>query len=619
MSAARTGRARRSATPLVLIVLAAGAVAYAYFVDRAQVSDAERAARRTDVFPSFRVEDVRRVEITHGAETLVLDRVLDREPPAAPGSNTGAQPSWVMSSPRRDPTDPVEVDALLRELDTATRVRDVADDDARGLDAPRVRGSVAVGPIGYRFALGDDALAPAGAAYMRVDGEGTFVVGRALKVQLLRGADAYRERAIVPYGAGETARLEVSGPGASFVLERRGTSFRVGGHDGLRASRDAVDHLFEALAEARAESFVDDTPAERALGPAARVVVLTPRDAARPRVRLVVGGDCPSPDAALAADVVVLRTEPARAAACVAKGLAEALALALAPDALVDAGPFAAHADEIEELAIEPAGDARPRVDIARRGSGWHERAPVERDLGVADADSADALVAALAGARALQVRRGEPGERLVPRSRVTLVRTGSESSEVVEVAAPSTAGVALARRVDDGAFLVLPRAIARRFEPHPIALDGADIWPSPVDPAEIVAIDDTCSRPSTRLTFADGEWKGESNDGGGVDSRSVSDLADAFARARADAWLVETDDGTFGFGRDASCAVTLTLAPAVDGGAPHRVGVVFGDEGDGGIYARATDRAGVFIAPATLRALAADPEAQRSGLRLEP
>ena len=613
MIAARSARARRSATPLVLIVLAAGTVAYAYFLDRAHVSDAERAARRTDVFPSFRVEDVRRVELTHGDETLILDR----EPPAAPGTSTGAQSSWVMTAPRRDPTDPVEVDALLRELDTATRVRDVTDDDARGLDAPRVRGSVAVGPIGYRFSLGDDALAPDGAAYMRVDGEGTFVVGRALKVQLLRGADAYRERVIVPYGAGETARLEVNGPGGSFVLERRGTSFRVGGHDGLRASRDAVDHLFEALAEARAESFVDDAPAERALGPTAHVVVLTPRDAARPRVRLVVGGNCPSPDAALAADVVVLRTEPARAAACVTRSLAEALAPA--PDSLVDAGPFATHADEIEELTIEPAGDASRRVDIARRGGGWHERAPAERDLGAADADSADALVAALAGARALQVRWSEPGERLVARSRVTLVRTGSESSEVVEVAAPSAAGVALARRVDDGAVLVLPRALARRFEPHPIALEGADVWPSPVDPAEIVAIDDTCCRPSTRLAFADGEWKGESSDGGGVDSHSVSDLADAFARARADAWLVETDDGTFGFGRGASCAVTLTLAPASDGGAPRRVGVVFGDEGEGGVYARATDRAGVFIAPATLRALAADPEAQRSGLRLEP
>jgi hypothetical protein len=471
-----------------------------------------------------------------------------------------------------------------------------------------------MGTIGYRFELGGDAPSPDGSAYMHVDGEGTFVVGRTLTVQLLRGADAYRERVIVPYGASETARLEVSGGSAApFVLERRGTSFRVGGHEGLRASRDAVDRLFEALAEARAESFVDDGPAEQALGQGGRVVVLTPRDASRSRVRLVVGGSCPGADSSPAGHVVVQRTEPARAAACVAGGLAEALAPA--PGSLVDAAPFAAHADEIEELTLEPAAAATPRIEIARRGSGWHERAPAERDLGVGDVDSVDALVAALAGARASKVRPGERGERLAVRSRVTLVRTGAESSEVLEVGTPSAAGVVLVRRVDDGAFLEFPRPVARRFEPHPIALEGTDVWPSPIDPAEIVAIDDTCSRPFTRLVFADGVWKGDAEAG----ARSISDLADAFARARADAWVVENDDGTFGFGHEGSCAVTLTLTSAVDGGPARRVGLVFGDEAEGGSFARVTDRAGVFIAPAALRAIATNPEAQRSGLRLEP
>ena len=91
-----------------------------------------------------------------------------------------------MTSPRRDATDPAAVDVLLRELEMATRLARSSEGDARGLDSPRVRGAVDVGPIEYRFALGADAAAPEGAAYMRIEGEGTFVVGRSLKVQLLR-------------------------------------------------------------------------------------------------------------------------------------------------------------------------------------------------------------------------------------------------------------------------------------------------------------------------------------------------------------------------------------------------------------------------------------------------
>ena len=73
---------------------------------------------------------------------------------------------------------------------------------------------------------------------MRVEGEGTFVVGRSLKVQLLRGADAYRDRTLVPYGASDVGRVEMRAPGGGVVaLERRGTAFRVGGTSGLRASR----------------------------------------------------------------------------------------------------------------------------------------------------------------------------------------------------------------------------------------------------------------------------------------------------------------------------------------------------------------------------------------------
>jgi hypothetical protein len=597
-----------AATPVALVVLAIGTAGYAYFVDRGRISDADRAARRTDVFPTFRVDQVRRVELVHGTETLALERDA--------AQSADGQPGWSMTSPRPDAADPAAVDALLRELEMATRVRTVSGDDAE-LGTPRVRGRVTVGPVEYRFVLGADAVTPEGAAYMRLEGEGTFVVERTLKVQLLRGADAYRERALVPYGASDVARLEVGTPGgATVALVRRGTAFRIGDQDGLRASRAAVDHLFGALADARAESFVDDAAAARAIATVVRTVVVVPRDASHPRITLVVGGPCPSDEPDLKADVVIVRTAPARTAACVAEGVAAALAATAA--SLVDDSPFMAHADEIEELRLEPAtgpGAAQgPRLDLARRAAGWHERAPEDRQIAAGDADSTNALVDALAGARALDVRRADAGERFVVRARATILRTGGGSSEAVEVAAPDASGVALARRVDDGAILRLSRAVARRFEPHPIALAASPVWRAPVDPGEVVAIDDGCSRGPARIELDDGVWKMR---GFPVDNLSASDLAEAFARAKADAWVAESDDGTFGFGRDGSCAVTLTLqSAATEPG--RRVGLVFGGAGDGGVYARTSDAPGVFVVGSGLRALASRPAVDRAAFLLD-
>jgi hypothetical protein len=610
----KTGNA---ATPLVLVVLAAGTAAYAYVVDRGHVSDADRGARRTDVFPSFRVDDVRRIELVHGAEKLVLDRQGAVAAPGSAASRTWVSSGggWAMTSPRRDATDPAAVDVLLRELEMATRVRDVQESDARGLDSPRVRGTVAVGSVEYRFALGADAAIPDGSAYMHIDGEGTFVVGRSLKVQLLRGADAYRDRTLVPYGASEVARLEMRAPtGGVVALERRGTAFRVGGGPGLRASRAEVDHLFEALADARAETFLDDAAADRAVGPQAQALVLIPRDTARPRLSLLVGGACPSADPTLQEDVVVVRLEPSRASACATKGLIDSLGVTA--ESLVDRSPLVAHADEIEELRIDPVDSAGPRVELARRGSGWHERAPTDRDLAADEVDSANGLAASLAGARALDARAPATGERLKARARTTIIRTGGAAAEVIEIAAPDVDGVALARRVDDGAILRLPREVARRFEPHPIAVEGRLVWRTPFDPAAVVAIDDSCGRFPQRIQLDDGSW---TTRGYAVDNVSAASLAESFARAKPDAWVAETDDGTYGFGRVGSCTVTLTLGPATDGGAERRVGLVFGDQAEGGLYARTVDGQGVFLAPLALREIASHPAIDRSRFRLNP
>ena len=88
---------------------------------------------------------------------------------------------------------------------------------------------------------------------MSIDGEGTFVVDRSLRAQLLRGADAYRNRTLVAIGPNEIGRIEVHRPdGQGFTLEHKGGSVQIA-RVSLRASRSAADQIFAAVADGRAK------------------------------------------------------------------------------------------------------------------------------------------------------------------------------------------------------------------------------------------------------------------------------------------------------------------------------------------------------------------------------
>jgi hypothetical protein len=593
----------RAATPLALVVLAIAGLAYAYFFDRGTVSDADREARQRDVFPTFQVDLVRRLELSHGQETLVLERT------EGPGA------TWTLGSlgsARRETADPSAVESLLRDLELARRVRSVPKETSLG--DVRVRGRVTVGRVQYVFALAGDAPAPRGGAYMTLLGEPPFVVEAALKVQLLRTADSYRVRSLVRYAESETQRVERTSGAEKLTLERVGSAFRVGGPTGPRASRAAVDRIFGALADARAETFLDDSEAARATGHTLRAVSIIPRDATKPRVDIAIGGSCPAPPG----DVAVAGAGSTRTVACVARGTLDALDAA--PDDVVDKALISARPDEIEELDLSSSSPDGLHLNLARRGSGWHLRAPQDRELGAEEADAANTLVTAMAGARALAVQSPPPAERFTIRSRATFIRTGAGSSETLEISAPDASGIARARRLDDGAILLLSRAVARRFDPHPIALRGRAAWTTPFDPSSVVAVDDTCTPEPQRIELSEGRWTMRAPAGQPVDVAYAMDLVEALVRAKADGWVAESDDGTFGFGADA-CRVTLALAPRDPGGdAPSRTILfgAFGAEAEGGAYARTLDGPEVFLAPASLRALARHPAIDRSRFRID-
>jgi hypothetical protein len=141
------------------------------------------------------------------------------------------------------------------------------------------------------------------------------------------------------------------------------------------------------------------------------------------------------------------------------------------------------------------------------------------------------------------------------------------------------------------------------------------------VDPGAVVAIDDSCTATPERLDLAGGAWTARGPATFDVDAVAVTDLLSAFSRARADAWIAERDDGTFGFETPGSCAVTLSVAGDADAAELHRVGIVFGRLADAearDVNAHDVGDPAVFLAPMVLREIASHPAVDRSRFRLD-
>lgn len=569
---------RKHATTIVLGALAVALALWVWLGDRGSVTDTERDLRARNVFPAFRRDEITRVEVENPTGRWVLTR------PAADASD---QP-WSFEEPAKERADDHAVDTLIGVLEFATRVRKA--DAATGLDKPRAHGKLVMGKVTFAFALGDPAPTPEGSAYMRVEGEGTFVAGAELVKALLAPWDGLRSRTVVPYLSLELAKLEVRGKdGAGFEIERTDdVAFRLPAL-GVRASRERLDGVWLALAELRAESFLPDAEADRAIATPAATVLMTPKDPARPKGELVLGGPCPSQPQS----IVAVRRSPTRISACIPAGIAARLLVS--PEELADKRLFLARPDEVESivLAATPTGLT---VDVARKGSGWQLRAPEGRALAEDEAEMATALVAAIVHSEGARFRPRTPADdALSPRARVSLARSEPPGDEVVDLLFGAK-GAAFATRKGDGAIAEIPADVARRLQPSLVAIRGRAVWAPPLQGLSATALALDCDGVHQELTRDKVAWTLAVPAGYSADNAGAGDVVEAMTRLRAESWVAESDDGTFGL--DGKCSITVTTAG--EGGA--RVAKLsLGRDGEGGLYAKA-DGAPVFVVSRAMR-----------------
>ncbi len=598
---------KKHAATVVLVVLAV-ALGVWLWLDRDRVSEGERKRRENNVFVAWRRDELTQVTIVDSAgETLVL--VRDAAPADKRGE--GKEGLWRMTSPREERADPVAVERLLTALEFATVARKATDTSSLGLDKPRLTGSVRMGRLETKFALGASSPRPEGSSYFAVDAEPPIVVSRELVTTLLAPPDTYRNRTVVPYLATELSKVEVKRDQGGFVLDRIDDhSFRVA-ETGLLASRAGVDRLWASLAEMRAEAFPKEVDVDRLTAHPTATITLTPKDSSKPPAELVIGEACPGHPA----DVVVLRRAPSRVAACAPKDVATGMLATAA--SLADKHVFTLRMDEIEELRLEqfkpsvadPHARPASSLELARKGSGFHARAPVDRDLSQREADAASELVTRIAASEATTVTKG--GGSFVATGRA-LVRAG-EREEVVEIGARRRDGGATLRRVIDDARLDVDASVVRRLSPRETSMRARSILEGEPPHRRVTRIGLRCGSDQELVDRGEG-FRLVSPAGYDADG-SISQLVDAVTRGKIELWVADTDAGDEGFGlaREGGCRVIVGFE---DGNSP--VTITFGAEGEGGVYARAEPRAGVFVAPRSLRDLAGQIYVSRALSKLD-
>jgi hypothetical protein len=476
---ARASFARRHATPIVLVAAVVGAGGYMLW-DSGSLTTSEAEARKHQLMPAWRLDEITKVDVTVGDVTYTLTR---------PSQEEKSRP-WTLRDPGgMVPAEEQVVDKLLTVFQYARVERKVevrpGERGQFGLDAPRARFTFTMGKLELVVKVGGGAE---GGSYVEVEGHGLFVVADStIKGMLMDPADL-RSRAFVPYLSTALVGLQLDGKGGKRHFERapwtggRGSGFRFAagseGAPGARVDGGRLDQVLISFGRMQAETFLDEATAKSASKPSVTVTMI-PREGARGV--LEVGGACPGREGL----VVVVRKEPTWLAACVPEGVVPALERPAAE--FEDDGVMGAVADEVIELSITRGDKA---LEIARFDTGFKVRKPSERQI---SAEQGNDLLFDLQNARGKPVP--ESTELAEPTTTVKIRSQGGasvegkvpERLEELVVGAPDGDRVVVLRR-EDGQKLALDRATAALFAPSDLLLRDTTILAyAPINLEELV------------------------------------------------------------------------------------------------------------------------------------
>jgi hypothetical protein len=567
----KLGRAEFSSLVLALVAVAS---VLAVLATRHTPTTTERDARAKNLLPVWREDEVRRVELRRDGSLLRLERTAD---------------GFSVFTPDPEPADDAATQKFVSGIGFLTPVRRLEGNDvhAHGLDRPRATLKLEMGERKLGLVLGDDAPAPAGGAYVALDGAGSSRIGAVVSAEAAKlfatRADDLRRTALVSLGERDLKKLVLERPTGKLTLTHaEALGFRLDG--GERANRDACAPLFSALTRLTATRFLTLAAAETArAGAAFTRVTLVPRDDGAAKEELELGGACPgAPE-----EIVAIVRAPHVRAACVHADVLAPLSIEAA--ALDDHYPFSARKDEVEALTIERDGK---KLVLERQGTSFLLRAPAEANVPL---DAGNGRVDGVVRAQTEPVAHPDPKSLgFEPPHGLVVVRVIGDDDkaheERVELGKTAADGTLYLRRTDDGRVLALGREAARAFVVDTTLLRSSKV----LDFALSSLVELELSAPEHQLVRrVSSGFELALPPGFEDDGELTTDAVLALGSLTALRFVADADDGSFGL-----ATPTLTARArldASDAGANERV-LSVGRATPGGYFAALAGSPGVFV-----------------------
>ena len=562
---------------------------------RDRVTSSETEARARHLLTRFHEDDIGRVTLTRGKETIVLVRAQD---------DAGSS-SFRLTEPVNEPADPYAVDKLLGSLEFATHVRRIepgqVDRQRFGLNQPRQVLAIDMGSVKYSLRFGANAASPKDSVYVEVAGSGVpepgvMIVSAELFRELSPEAGELREKQLIPYSSSALERLLLDGAGGrrSLFKPTRAPWRFDGQHGNRRLARAAMDGLLLELARAKAEHFLTLEEAREVQRGAEQIrVELVPRDPKQARAVVTFGGGCPRS----ANGIVAIRSEPRPLAGCVPKSVFPGLSARA--EQLSDQGLIALRADEIERLELRQGTE---RLALARTPNGFKLESGTGAAVGL---DAGNQRLAELAGARGRLLEEPDLGKLgLEPAAGAAELRSSTRDAadglpdERLRFSGGS--GRVYVLREQDGAVLELGAEAARALSTDTTLLRARRVLDFDPDRVrEVVVRTDQLLQRAVRGDS--GRFELAAPAGHTLDAGLTSDLIEALSKLEVERWTAEHEQPDMGLGAP-RIRLTLSLdAEPPDGGTAgpagsREIGLLVGAPTSGGYYARLTGDSGVFV-----------------------
>lgn len=522
---------------LLLLLLAMGAFAYIWFVDRHQKGTRELEADSTLVAAIDRDQiDAIDIRSTEGKIDLRKDE----------------KGAWNIVEPVKDRADAMAIAQLFTEAESLRHVARI-DEKGKGLSKERLKefglneptAKLRLAGKGKPIELqwGKDA-ATEGRQYLKLDGSGiVYVVGGPLKATLTRRADEFRDRKLGDLQAAQVEKVTIKTKAGAIELARDESN-----HwsllKPLRARGDdaRIGDFIAQAASARIDSFVSDAANLSAYGLQEPRVTVTFSTGEGHPVTLELGGN---PKEENDKEKTYARISTRQAVVLLPKAI-ESL-IALKPNDLRDRSLTRVENDLIDRVTVE--GSDGGKVVLARSGESWVRKAggkdwPVSVGAveGVVSTLTTQQISEFVADVATDLARYGLDR----PAVKVTLSSYASENTAETKAGEKPIVSVLLGKieadkvfaKLDDEPFIVsVPATLLDLLPTDPLAWQPNEIFRDKAE--DIVALEVAREgQPTVALAFdKEKKWQLAKGDGA-VNQNHVSSLVNTLASLRAVRWV---------------------------------------------------------------------------------